>query len=91
MIKPLHDYVLISPKESTETKSGLILANANVENEGTVVETGPEVKHPDFTTVSEESPIVKVGDMVKFDLNTARKIDKYWLVSVKNIYCVIEM
>ncbi len=78
MIKPLRNNVVLSPTESTqESKIGIIIANA-VSNEGRVVAIGPDVKE------------LKLGDVVRYDVASSRKLEQYIMCRELDILCIVE-
>ncbi len=78
MIKPLRNGVLIKPSDSQqENKIGIIIQSA-VANEGIVKAIGAEVKE------------VKVGDTVRYDIQSVAKVDSYVLCREADVLCVLE-
>lgn len=77
-IKPLRNNVLLSPSEAqAENRIGIIIA-AQVSDEAIVVACGPEVKE------------LKLGDRIRYDTQSVRKLDRYLMCREADILCVVE-
>lgn len=78
MIKPLRNIVVIRPSEAQqENKIGLIIQSQS-NNEGRVVALGPECKE------------LKLGDVVRYDSSSVKKIEGYLVCRELDIFCVVE-
>ncbi len=77
MIKPLRTNVLLKPTEATqENKIGIIIAS-QVSNEAKVVAVGVDVKE------------LRVGDQVRFDQQSAVRMDSYIMCREADVLCVV--
>ena len=78
MIRPLRNNVVLKPSESQqENRIGIIIASA-ISNEGVVKAVGPDCKE------------LKIGDVVRYDTDSARKLDSYVMCREQDVLCVIE-
>ena len=78
MIRPLRTNIVITPSEKQqESRIGIILAAA-ISNEGVVKAVGPEVKE------------LKIGDVIRYDVDSSRKLDSYVMCREQDVLCVIE-
>lgn len=75
-LKPLRSNVLIKPTEVQENRIGLIIQS--ISNEGIIKGVGIDVKE------------LKIGDVVRFDRQTAVTLDSYLLCREADVLCVIE-
>lgn len=78
IIKPLRSNVVISPTERTQESRIGIIISSSVDNEGRVVAIGPEVKE------------IKLGDVIRYDMQSARKLEQYVMCREADVLCVIE-
>lgn len=78
IIKPLRSNVVISPTERTQESRIGIIISSSVDNEGRVVAIGPEVKE------------LKLGDVIRYDTSSARKLEQYMMCREADVLCVIE-
>lgn len=77
-IKPLRNNILIRPSDAQqENKIGIIIASA-VSNEGIVKAVGIDVKE------------LKIGDVVRYDTQSAVKLESYLMCREADVLCVIE-
>ena len=77
-LKPLRNNVVLLPSDThQESKLGIIVA-ANVSNQGVVKALGPECKE------------LKLGDVVRYDVESSRKLDSYVMCREQDVLCVIE-
>ncbi len=77
-IKPLRNNVILRPSEAQqENRIGLII-QSSLDNQGTVVAIGPEVKE------------LKLGDLVRYDTQSSRKLEQYVMCRELDVLCIVE-
>ncbi len=78
MIRPLRSNVLLRASEAPQTSSyGIIITNVG-KDEAEVVAIGSEVKE------------IKIGDVVRYDVASSRKVEQYIMCREADVLCVIE-